>query len=1094
MNPSIREDLDSVKIVAPLSKPENIHAAPSPNSKEPETVEDKNSSQSSLKVPPLRIKLEKGTPNGVSQSQIETDAESSSSDDMIPLKVTKRKRKILDSDSTSEAPAELPRAKKKKSMKLHRSPKKERIRDSTASTSSSRSSLSDGEPKVEAIKTILEKLSHGITEDSHSILKDFESLIGPKGFLNLKSLLMNTSEKNESIEPSDIVAKQVDYDSTSENEALSTFVIKKSPRKTRKKKNEAEKLKEDIEEMFIRDGVLSAHGLRHKRAQYNEDALCDYDFDDAASTSSSSQLAPPSQLAVLSKLSTPSQLSPPSTSIDSDSVNGQKGSSAEETSEKELEPNEVAEPDYKLKEFSVFIQKLPLEEFFVNLMIEDDGNIVVEPEIDQNVCDQEGEPRHEDKKEEIKVEIEDFLSEKSQKIETENSLHQHFFSDEIITIEDDEDIPIANLPQKEGNDIIQTTLLPVAPGTPGISTSKTMRNFHKKVINLSYSLCRGGITFRCKAENCSYVSTIESMFEYHTQTRHLLTKWSGFCEICGLDVSIGARKFGSLYDEFKHMLIKHCKVPTIESVPKNINDEVTKKKRQKSTKRSIKTPQAIQALPSASSSYQLTPPKKPIQTVAPRTCLAIEMSPLKTALTSPIKQIASKSNETINETSSRTIATNSTQLMLPLVAPLNSRPMTNNVQASPTRAYAMLPPPTQPVLPNPMISQNGAVLPKVMLKFRNLPGDKLSSANDSLRLQLGGTSPAKNALAPSTGSAGPAHCQASEAPHFLPQLQNFIATVQQTQVSPPTAPGEATPIVVRLIKTPQGFHHPSPADNHPLKVTISLPKISVYLRPWLSLQDQKDNNDILDMLSQKKLSLRYKCMGSKCNFATENIQEFANHLLSLHQTPHTNDFTWGRCCYCEFSAKIAHELLNHQNNHKNDMFGCTYCFYRSVSSSYVGIHQKSYHASMSLKIMKFSSYEPLNVKQELANTRLNRQKFVSPISCPCCRQKFFVYETFERHFIEAHGKDSLKLKYRCNKCLKESTMESIRYHLENCHNIKHYHCLNCPYGSNNLNAFKIHLINQHPSKVSFFCERVQESAQINHVESIALRSFGVRNA
>jgi hypothetical protein len=688
-------------------------------------------SQEPEQVPLLKIKVEKNIEN---QSQIDTDENSSDGEEDIPLTNKKRKR-ILQSDTEPEdepAPKDKDKTVQHKVKKLKRKsstnlPKvsSKRTRDSIGTNVSGSSSSSPDDKKVEPFKAILEKLSQGKTEDPKAILHEFKEIIGPEGFNTLRSLFiqgLDETDKNKNAKPSNIQSIQKE--------------TQISCKRRKKHKTEAEKLEADIMEMFIRDGVLQARGLRNKpNRKYNEDQESN-EFDEFEADSRLSIQSEFPSLGTETTASTPSESSKtsPAPFISSeeealspgDSVNGQKGNSSRASSEKESDVFEREKsPEFVLKEFIVPLKKLPIEQLFIDLTVEENGEI--RPFESRTLA--------EEAKDLVKETIKSEQSNCSEPVQDKKN------NDDIILIDDDDDIEdqaptavapalyspepkklvvpasprneINNMPSTDSQILIQTEskdqLVPRNSFSSSPFSATTIEKFENTVNNLGFCQVRNGTVFRCKAEKCNFISGDKTMFEYHTKSRHPLIRWSGWCEICRVNSLANAGTFGSLYDEFTHMADVHCRdLPLSEVIPpQNTSPE---------TKRSLKTYPAPG-----------TSPKRP-QSVP--------------------------------------IILNST---IAVVAP------TPQIQ-----------PPTIQVQPPKSPSPK-----KAMLKLRNLPGDKLSFKCSTHP----GSSPVKNAF--DTSSSSKNDQQPADTPKNPSLLQKTVTNIPTAEL-PPGAPLPKAPVFITL--------------------------------------------------------------------------------------------------------------------------------------------------------------------------------------------------------------------------------------------------------------------------------------------------------
>lgn len=119
-----------------------------------------------------------------------------------------------------------------------------------------------------------------------------------------------------------------------------------------------------------------------------------------------------------------------------------------------------------------------------------------------------------------------------------------------------------------------------------------------------------------------------------------------------------------------------------------------------------------------------------------------------------------------------------------------------------------------------------------------------------------------------------------------------------------------------------------------------------HLRPWLSFENlnYKDAEKVRNMLKIENLSLNFKCMGSNCDYCTNDSFQFSMH-LNIHKNFYVQyDENYKRCAYCTFLATDISRLLQHiQLEHKYDHYSCTKCFYRSLYEVHVAMHSRHFH-------------------------------------------------------------------------------------------------------------------------------------------------------
>jgi hypothetical protein len=156
------------------------------------------------------------------------------------------------------------------------------------------------------------------------------------------------------------------------------------------------------------------------------------------------------------------------------------------------------------------------------------------------------------------------------------------------------------------------------------------------------------------------------------------------------------------------------------------------------------------------------------------------------------------------------------------------------------------------------------------------------------------------------------------------------------------------------------------------------------LRPWLSCMNSKHPDKVAAMLKPECLLSTYKCMGSMCNFFTNDTQKFSFHLRMhkiLFDREDSTDYV--KCAYCEFSGTYASSLIAHMNaTHSNENFPCSKCFYRSVSKENLRNHLNKYHDKTLQTFLNCNYTKILTIDETTKEAVELRQTNVLPIKCP----------------------------------------------------------------------------------------------------------------
>lgn len=170
---------------------------------------------------------------------------------------------------------------------------------------------------------------------------------------------------------------------------------------------------------------------------------------------------------------------------------------------------------------------------------------------------------------------------------------------------------------------------------------------------------------------------------------------------------------------------------------------------------------------------------------------------------------------------------------------------------------------------------------------------------------------------------------------------------------------------------------------------VTLKKISsAQLIPWIVDEKLLRSNFKYEvcyskMLQPNSLVALFKCMGSQCSFATNNIELFFNH-LSKHEIASTDlkENFYRQCSYCLFkSSKELKELPHHINDHHIfDLYQCGHCFFRSCEKETCFQHILKIHSGLSVTIYQCSGQE-MDHKKMVDRLKRKRAQFVEPIVC-----------------------------------------------------------------------------------------------------------------
>lgn len=180
-------------------------------------------------------------------------------------------------------------------------------------------------------------------------------------------------------------------------------------------------------------------------------------------------------------------------------------------------------------------------------------------------------------------------------------------------------------------------------------------------------------------------------------------------------------------------------------------------------------------------------------------------------------------------------------------------------------------------------------------------------------------------------------------------------------------------------------------NNIQSESNLNLTKVSSsQLMPWSAKRYLRINwkYDICfrKMMSQDSLTALFKCMHSKCSFATFNAEIFFNHLDCHVKDLRKKNFFFLYCSYCTYKSPDSESLVHHINDvHRRDVFQCSECFYRSREKETCYQHIRKSHKNSQAKIYHCPGPEPNEQEQAKIITRLERKRdeFVAPSVCKC---------------------------------------------------------------------------------------------------------------
>lgn len=906
----------------------------------------------------MKIKLELLHTDDQNQSQVETDGNNSSEDESNQKRSQKKKK----TRRTEEV--EATGIKRNSSSELLTKSKRTRLNEDSMVASNSSSKIEIQNPSIKddevaKLKRLINDLSNESIKNPKNVRNTLESIIGKEAVSALSTILVNSPqpkdgnenniaieslesgrEKNEGKSNTDI-SQSLGKSSEEVISNLSPKRGKKNESKQKGRKSEIDKLNEDIADSFIFNEVVAAKGPRLKtRKQYEEDDLIQDEL------------------------------------YDCECSNYSKNEDSEEDFEQDAVNTNFATQNRYIKCY-VEIEKLDIEGLKMPVTILKDGGIDRSP-ISKLELQNDLRPLDEPQKNQK------FTATASSDVSLSGKIPTR---EQVITIEEDipeRNLQISNATKKKINNLksqeTETSLL-----SP---LSKVVALSENKVSNLSFVRCRSGTKLKCCTEKCNYECYYESheqIFKYHIQTQHILSKWCGSCKLCDSSVS----GFGSLLDEYYHMNDVHIKGNASASKKVTTNSDGTEgSNKERGRRKQLKRTDNLDEIGTTNTKASHIEHNKSIQNT--------EASQKSADLRTDIVQVSRKVSNKIAVTDKAHVISSQDKNIATEVLPLAPLQFKETLsQSSLTNgAFKNF---TVQQTPPPINLASNCVPLRPTIKLRVLPGDKLSSVNTQT---VNSFSSPRNAFVPSSNKLAVVPKTATTIPNLsIPTVQivnerltislnslktfkvyvpNSSNSSQQRPVQPSTSSNQfVISSVSSLVQ--QGAATPE-AETKALTIVSS--PIQKRLRPWLLVGDLKHTQNISRMLTTECLQDMYKCMGSVCNFHSNDVNDFLSH-LKWHETCQITDSNhYRRCCYCNFTSDGIVPLTEHiQEIHKYDKYSCTKCFYRSVNEVYVYNHQSYHHKDLSRKLIECQVSEPINYRTAIDEVKKIRSKFIQPISC-----------------------------------------------------------------------------------------------------------------
>lgn len=462
--------------------------------------------------------------------------------------------------STQSSKAEEPSQKKLRSMSSV-----DNVKQPVEKTNIKTKKASNKNKKDESLKTFVEKLPVSITDvpQTSELILSLENLVGKEGIKKMKSIFIDSTDDTNKVstvkeslkrpeEKSNLktnsakkkkLIEQICNDEVVISEKKSVVIRKKSP----KKKNELDRLNEDIDRMFIRDSVLNATG---KRVCTMKPTVEEIEKIELAKQMKSCRL-------ILHKLQFNIEDMPVNINelqlLNINSIYLAKSSLTPVSSKVTVKSKPKIKSKIMLNKLKGRYTRLSSKQLIIkdeewedvdDDQDDKDENAVSSSnvKIEQIVTD---EAMISEKNTSI-IEIVENLKNCVEKVHTENLK----LSPSVIVKTSEDTVSSSIELQSSNKNLVDITIN---------SKSKPFIIPFKSVFNLSYAMIPSGTVYKCMCNDCKYQTTVKPSFVSHLNDNHMSYNWHGFCNICKKFVeNVNDRSETNLIiNEFNHMLECH---------------------------------------------------------------------------------------------------------------------------------------------------------------------------------------------------------------------------------------------------------------------------------------------------------------------------------------------------------------------------------------------------------------------------------------------------------------------------------------------------------------------------------------------------------
>ena len=179
----------------------------------------------------------------------------------------------------------------------------------------------------------------------------------------------------------------------------------------------------------------------------------------------------------------------------------------------------------------------------------------------------------------------------------------------------------------------------------------------------------------------------------------------------------------------------------------------------------------------------------------------------------------------------------------------------------------------------------------------------------------------------------------------------------------------------------------------------------------MNILNYKEADAYQQLLVPHKLQHLLKCMAFSCQFSTNDVSEYTDHVTHEHGGGETSAVL--RCCHCLGRVRTLDKLVHHViRHHGSASHQCLHCFTRSPSLSQLLLHQNIHHPSLSTGFLNCDHLIISNHQSPKISSRVKLKCLANSCS--------FVCESNNAAEMEKHGWTHFKaeqmLGFSCGHC------------------------------------------------------------------------------